>query len=108
MQLYEKKMIGKKITYVPYVEPPLILSDDMTEEQLVSCIGGLAILAIHGYQNLVPEHKRVAKKVQKVKDSVLAMYQDCGAHIDEEHIDHVVEAWNQVMKKLARQEVQKA
>jgi hypothetical protein len=102
-QLYEKKMIGKKTTYIPYVEPSLILSDDMTEEQLVSCIGGIAILAIHGYQNLVPEHKRVAKKVQKVKDSVLAMYQDCGAHIDQDHIDFVCAAWDGTMKKLAGQ-----
>jgi len=100
-QLYEKKMIGKKTTYIPHIEPALVLSDDMTEEQLVSCIGGLAILAIHGYQSLVPEHKRVAKKIQTVKDKVLEMYSGCGADISQEHIDFVCKAWDGTMRKLA-------
>ena len=99
--MYIKTMKGKKTTYKPYDEPPLILSDDLTEEQLVSCIGGLAILAINGYQKLVPDHKRVSKKIQKVKDSVLEMYAGCGADISEEHIDFICNAWDQTMKRLA-------
>jgi hypothetical protein len=101
MILYEKVMIGKRVSYRAHVPPPLNLPDDMTEGQIVSAVGGLAILTIHGYQTLLPEHKRISKKVQKVKDAVLDMYQGTGQHIDQEIIDHVCAAWDGTMRKLA-------
>ena len=101
MELYVKTMVGKSVRYVPYVEPPLMLPDDMTEGQIVSAVGGLSILTIHGYQTLLPEHKRIAKKVQKVKDAVLEMFAGTGQHIDQEIIDFVTKAWDGTMRKLA-------
>lgn len=100
-QLFKRIMVGKKVTYQPYTPPPLQLSDDMTEAQLVSCVGGLAVLAINGYQCLVPKHKRVATKIQVVKDKVLEMYKGTGAEISHEHIDFVCQAWDGTMRKLA-------
>lgn len=100
-QLFERVMKGKRVTYRAYVEPPTQLSDEITEAQLISAVGSLAVMAIHGYQTLIPEHKRVAKKAQKVKDSVLEMYAGCGAYIDNEILDFVSAAWNGTMRKLA-------
>jgi hypothetical protein len=90
-----------RVTYQPYTTPPIQLSDDMTEEQLVSAVGSLAVMAIHGYQQLVPEHKRVARKADKVKQAVLDMYAGCGSAIDDEILDFVSAAWDGTMRKLA-------
>jgi hypothetical protein len=101
-QLYTRTVSpGGRASYQPYTQPPIQLSDDMTEEQLISAVGSLAVMAIHGYQALLPEHKRVAKKAQKVRDAVLDMYAGCGAAIDDEILDFVGAAWGGTMRKLA-------
>lgn len=79
----------------------MALSDEMTGGQLVTAVGTLAVKAIHGYHVLLPEHKRVAKKVEKVKAAVLEMYKETGAHIEDEIIDFVSAAWDGTMRKLA-------
>ncbi len=105
MELYEKLTSpAGKVSYklhVPVPSPSHALNLDMTEGQIVSAIGGLAVIAIHGYQQMLPEHKLIARKVQKVKDAVLEMYQGTGQHIDEETIEFVCAAWDGTMRALS-------
>ena len=106
MELYEKLTSEKgKVSYKLHVPTPVVsphaLNMDMTEGQIVSAIGGLAVIAIHGYQQMLPEHKLIARKVQKVKDAVLEMYKGTGQHIDEETIEFVCAAWDGTMRALS-------
>lgn len=95
-----------KVTYKPYVptiaeEPSCKLSDSMTEGEIVTAVGGLAVMAIHGYKVLMPEHKMVARKVSAVEAAVLSMFKDTGSYIDTDVIDHIISAWDQTMQRLS-------
>lgn len=105
--LYEKLTspagkVSYKLVAAEKPESPLPqgFSFDMTEGQIISAIGFLAVAAISGYQNLVPAHKLVFRKIQPVKDAVLEMYRGTGQHIDEEMIAFVAAAWDGTMRRL--------
>ena len=89
-----------KVSYKPYVAPPTRLSDGMTEGEIISAVGGLAVCAMHGYHAMLPPHKFVAKRVEKVKAAVLEMFKGTGAQIDDAVITHVCNVWDSVMLML--------
>jgi hypothetical protein len=107
MELYERTISPKgKVTYVPVTLPEEKscfdkgLDLNMTEGQLVSAIGGLAVIVLHGYQNMLPDHKLVHRKAQKVKDAVLELFSGTGQKIDDDTITFCCQAWDHTMKLL--------
>ena len=102
-QLYRKVMRGKRTTYEPYTPPVLsaALNDDMSVREIISAVGSLAVLAINGYYEMLPEKSYVADRVKSVRDAVLKLYKDTGAKIDNDTINHVTNTWNQTMWALS-------
>ena len=102
-QLYRKVMKGKRTTYEPYTPPVLsaALNDDMSAGEIISAVGSLAVLAINGYYEMLPEKSYVANRVKSVRDAVLKLYKDTGAKIDDDTINHVTNTWNQTMWALS-------
>ena len=102
-QLYRKVMNGKRTTYEPYTPPVLsaALNDDMSVREIISAVGSLAVLAINGYYEMLPEKSYVANRVKSVRDAVLKLYKDTGAKIDDDTINHVTNTWNQTMWALS-------
>ena len=108
-QLYERVIQGKRVRYIPWVEPePLVLSDalndSMTEREIISAVAALAVLAINGYYMMLPEKMYVANRVKYVRDSVLKMFKDTGAKVDDDTIQHVINTWNKTMWALSGKE----
>ena len=102
-QLYRKVMKGKRTTYEPYTPPVLsaALNDDMSAREIISAVANLAVLAINGYYEMLPEKSYVANRVKSVRDAVLKLYKDTGAKIDDDTINHVTNTWNQTMWALS-------
>ena len=102
-QLYRKVMKGKRTTYEPYTPPVLsaALNDDMSVREIISAVGSLAVLAINGYYEMLPEKSYVANRVKAVRESVLRLYKETGAKIDDDTINHVTNTWNQTMWALS-------
>ena len=102
-QLYRKVMKGKRTTYEPYTPPTLsaALNDDMSVREIISAVGSLAVLAINGYYEMLPEKSYVANRVKSVRDAVLKLYKDTGAKIDDDTINHVTTTWNKTMWALS-------
>lgn len=102
-QLYRKVMKGKRTTYEPYTPPVLsaALNDDMSVREIISAVGSLAVLAINGYYEMLPEKSYVSNRVKAVRDAVLKLYKDTGAKIDDDTINHVTTTWNQTMWALS-------
>jgi len=106
MELYEKLTspsgrVSYKPVSVPHAPPvrqPHSLT--MTEGQIVSAVGGLAVMAIHGYQTMLPKHKLISRKVQAVNDSVLEMFRGTGQPIDEDMVDFISGVWNATMEQV--------
>ena len=102
-QLYRKVMKGKRTTYELYTPPILsaALNDDMSAREIISAVGSLAVLAINGYYEMLPEKSYVANRVKSVRDAVLKLYKDTGAKIDDDTINHVTTTWNKTMWALS-------
>lgn len=102
-QLYRKVMKGKRTTYEPHTPPVLsaALNDDMSVREIISAVGSLAVLAINGYYEMLPEKSYVANRVKAVRESVLRLYKETGAKIDDDTINHVTNTWNQTMWALS-------
>lgn len=102
-QLYRKVMKGKRTTYEPYTPPVLsaALNDDMSVREIISAVGSLAVLAINGYYEMLPEKSYVSNRVRSVREAVLKMFRDTGAKIDDDTINHVTNTWNQTMWALS-------
>lgn len=49
------------------------------------------------YERHFPPHKRIARKVEAVKESVLQLYQGTGAQVDEDMADWVCRNWDLAM-----------
>ena len=102
--LYEKVMVGKRTTYREHVPAPVLsaaLNDDMSAREIISAVGSLAVLAINGYYEMLPEKSYVANRVKSVRDAVLKLYKDTGAKIDDDTINHVTTTWNKTMWALS-------
>lgn len=100
-QLYEKHTSPNgKVTYREYQPPPTRLSDNMTEGEIISAVAGLAVCAMQGYQVMIPSHKFVGRKVDKVCEAVLEMFKGTGAKLDDGVIEHVCNVWDSVMLML--------
>ena len=101
--LYRKVQQGNRVRYVPHVPVELseALNDNMTVGEIVSAVGGLAVLAIHGYQQLLPPKSCSANRVKAVQESVLKMFKDTGTRIDNDIMQHVVNTWNKTMWRLS-------
>lgn len=102
-QLYRKVMKGKRTTYEPYTPPVLsaALNDDMSAREIISAVANLAVLAINGYYEMLPEKSYVSNRVKAVREAVLKLYKDTGAKIDDDTINHVTNTWNQTMWALS-------
>ena len=102
-QLYRKVMKGKRTTYEPYTPPVLsaALNDDMSAREIISAVGSLAVLAINGYYEMLPEKSYVSNRVRSVRESVLKMFAGTGAKIDDDTINHVTNTWNKTMWALS-------
>ena len=102
-QLYRKVMKGKRTTYEPYTPPVLsaALNDDMSAGEIISAVGSLAVLAINGYYEMLPEKSYVSNRVRSVRESVLKMFAGTGAKIDDDTINHVTNTWNKTMWALS-------
>ena len=96
-------MKGKRTTYEPYTPPVLsaALNDDMSVREIISAVGSLAVLAINGYYEMLPEKSYVSNRVRSVREAVLKMFRDTGAKIDDDTINHVTNTWNQTMWALS-------
>ena len=102
-QLYRKVMKGKRTTYEPYTPPVLsaALNDDMSAREIISAVANLAVLAINGYYEMLPEKSYVSNRVRSVREAVLKMFVGTGAKIDDDTINHVTNTWNQTMWALS-------
>jgi hypothetical protein len=82
--------------------PPdaFLLPDNMTERQIISAVGGLAIIAIHAYKECLPTKQQAGNEIRKVERAIHSMFKETGQAIDDEIVDHVVGAWNMAMKLL--------
>lgn len=107
--LYEKLTSpAGKVSYrlynTPTPEPETFsykLPDEMTERQIITAIGGLAILAMHGYKSCLPTKEIAGNLIRKVERAVLEMFRGTGQAIDTEIMDHVCAAWDGTMRALS-------
>lgn len=104
MQLYEKHQTGSRVRYVPHVpieETPTII--EMSDKQMLTVAGALGITLLTLYERVLPPHKRVARKVEKVKDSVVDLFQSAGDPVDVETMEWLANAWDSTMRSMTAQ-----
>lgn len=98
--LYEKVMVGKKTTYVPVPLQSAKLDEGMTQAEIVTAVASLAVLAINGYQQMLPPKSCSVNRINSVQESVLRMFKDTGCRLDNKIVAHVCSVWDQTMQRL--------
>jgi len=96
MQLYERHISKKgKVSYTPY--QPETNDKDITEEEALTLCGALGITMLANYSKLVPEHKRVAKKIKAVELAIIDLFRGTGKPVNDEMCNYAMECWNLAM-----------
>ena len=91
-QLYKKVMVGKRTTYQPVVPEPVKVLE-FTDAQCVTLLAT--------FERNVPAHKRIARKVKAVNDSIIDLFQGCGVAIDPDMADLACSTWDKTMRELS-------
>jgi hypothetical protein len=99
-QLYKKVMKGKRTTYELVVDdsPDTVLT--FTEGQCLTAAGALGVTLLTIFERNIPPHKRIARKIQTVKDSVLDLYAGTGEPIQDDIANLIFKTWDKVMREM--------
>jgi hypothetical protein len=91
-ELYVKAMQGKRTRYIPY--QPEMTDMELSEAQILTIAGALGVTVLQQYQQLVPSHKRSARKIKAVEQSLLDLLHGNGQAIDPVMADYAMACWN--------------
>lgn len=100
-QLYRKTMKGKRTIYEPVPMESAKLDEGMTAGEIVTAVGTLSVLAINGYNQMIPPKTCTSNRIKAVEEAVLKLFKDTGTHIDKAITVHVCSVWNQTMQQLS-------
>ena len=97
-QLYRKVMQGKRVRYVPHTEDEPITCIELTDEQAVTAAGALGVTLLGLFERFIPPHKRIARKIKAVENSILDLFAGNGHRIDTETSQWLCECWDRAMR----------
>lgn len=101
MTFYTKEISPKgKVTYKEYL-PDNEAVIELTDAQCLTAAGSLGITLLTIFERNFPEHKRVAKKIKAVEQSVLDLYSGTGQPIDPELADYFCKAWDRTIREIS-------
>lgn len=101
MKYYTKEISPKgKVTYKEVIEDDVAVIE-LTDEQCLTAAGSLGITLLSIFERNFLEHKRVAKKIKAVEQSVLDLYSGTGKPIDPELADYFCKAWDRTIREMS-------
>lgn len=97
MELFTREVSPKgKISYKPVDYNSLKPGTALTDGEIISAVGGLAVCAIYGYGQLVKPKSCTANRIKSVQETVLKMFADTGSKIEASSVAHVCRVWDVV------------
>lgn len=98
LELYTKTQ-GNRVKYEPY--QPTVTDVELTDEQVLTLCSSLAMTVIMQYRQLLPEHKRNARKVKTVEAALFDMLHGSGHALDPQMVDYAISCWNLAMVHMS-------
>lgn len=101
-QLYVKRLHGKRTSYLPYqpaTTPDIEL--EFTDAQCLTLAGSLGAVLLMTFERNIPPHKLVARKVKKLEEAILDVFNNTGDKVDPKIMELAFRVWDKTMKQMA-------
>lgn len=108
-KLYERIMIGKRVTYREYIPPAPVAPaapaapdgvDDMTEGELVTMSVSVGVTCLMMMERMLKPHARNSRKLKQLEYAIFDMAKGTGAVVDPQMIDYWIGVWNSTMANI--------
>lgn len=96
--LYVKVMKGKKTTYQEY--NPYVPCPELEDKQILTLMSTLVVALLMHYEDKFPEHSRLGRQLNKVKESVIDLAALNKEPLDETYIQAGARAWEGAIEKI--------
>lgn len=96
--LYVKVMKGKRTTYQEY--NPYVPCPELEDKQILTLMSTLVIALMMHYENKFPEHARLGRQLNKVKEAVIDLAALNKEPLDETYIQAGARAWEGAIEKV--------
>lgn len=100
MTLYEKKMIGKRVTYVEH-QPYTSTLVELEQEQVISLLTTFTLAMLMSVSAQCVSHSRAGREIKKVEEAIIGLARLNPKGIDAEIIELGTTAWNAAIAAVA-------
>ena len=99
---YIKRSLGKRTVYFlsqPDTTPDIEL--EFTDAQCLTLAGSLGAVLLMTFERNIKPHKLVARKVKKLEEAILDVFNNTGDKVDPEIMELAFRVWDKTMKQMA-------
>ncbi|KAA0888799.1 hypothetical protein [Oryzomonas rubra] len=92
---------GGKVSYKPYVPPRLVL-EEVEDKTVIALLSAITMTTLLSIRETMPEHKRLARSIKSVEDSIGGLAHLAGEPLDEDMMVVGSNAFSHTLRYLQR------